>query len=101
MAVVGLQPERRCIYDNRMAAGIRGPDPNVDAGECGANRGDQSFGLGPGPVMDRQRGGAGVGQRIGEGGSGTAGPGHVELPAFDTMTLLDQSTDKAATVEQG
>ena len=100
MAVVGLQTERRCIHDNGVAAGIRTTDPNVDAGECGADLGDQPFGFGPGPVMDRQRYGAGVRQRIGEGGAGPAGPGHIKSLAFDVMTLLDQSADKAAAVQQ-
>src|SRR5260370_39190001 len=100
MAVVGPKPERCGVDCNVVAAGVCGADPDVDVGKCCADIGDQSFGLGPGPVMDSQCRGPTVRQRIGESGAGAAGPSHVKSLAFDLMTLLDQSTHKAVAVQQ-
>src|SRR5580692_7114553 len=101
MTVIWLKPERGRVDGNVVAARVRGADPNVDSRKGRADFGDQLFGPGPGPVMDRQGRDAAVGQRKGERGGGAAGPRHVKSPALDLMPLLDQSADKTAAVEQG
>ena len=63
------------------------PDANVDARKGRADLGDQLVGPGLGAVVDRQRRGAGVGQRKGERCAGAAGACEVKSPALDRDDL--------------